>query len=336
MHFDVFNPYSNQDVTSFYVDVVIDALKHASHSVSRISSLSSVKAAEDRGIVVVSPMDVGRIKRYGYKKVILWVQGLLAEESYMRNKSKSRYIALSCVCKWALQHADLTLMVSEAMADFYRTRHKVRLGRYFVMPCFNVELPSQFDFDPIGRKRGNTFLYAGSLEPWQCFEETVRLYGEIEKHVPDAHLLVLTSEFEKAKNVLEGHGIRRHTIDCVDRSSFGERVQMVKYGFCLREDNPVNNVSTPTKLSSYVANGVIPIYSTAIKDFSRVARQSEFCIPISDFPANNEMLSRIIDSCRKSVRAELLYEDFRKAFGQYYSRNSYIDRLADEIRESGF
>lgn len=41
----------------------------------------------------------------------------------------------------------------------------------------------------------------------------------------------------------------------------------VKFGFVLRDDIAVNNVATPTKLSSYLSAGVIPIYSSALKDF---------------------------------------------------------------------
>lgn len=37
---------------------------------------------------MVYPYDSYRAKKLGYKKVILWIQGLSPEESYMRNHSR--------------------------------------------------------------------------------------------------------------------------------------------------------------------------------------------------------------------------------------------------------
>lgn len=46
-----------------------------------------------------------------------------------------------------------------------------------------------------------------------------------------------------------------------------EALADVKFGFVLRNDVPVNRVATPTKLSSYLSAGVIPVFSKYLKDF---------------------------------------------------------------------
>ena len=101
-------------------------------------------------------------------------------------------------------------------------------------------------------------------------------------------------------------------------------MKRAKFGFCLREDDKVNRVATPTKLSNYVASGVIPIYSKYLEDFEKIAKNSSYCIPIDNEEINIE---EIIKFCRKEIDEGEIYKDFKGCFGTYYSKVYHLENL---------
>lgn len=325
MLYDIFNPYRNQIVTEYYVNIIKEAIVNNGNTISEITRLDKCKENRRKGIVVVSPLDVIKAKIYKYKTIIFWSQGLSAEESYMRNRSRVRYWVLKYITKNALKLATLKLFVSETMYKYYEKQFNLDLGNTFIMPCFNEEISkSNFNND---RYSNNYFLYAGGLDKWQCFRETALMYKKIEEIIPNTKFLVLVREEEKAKYILDEIGVKNYVIDFVPKDKLNKKIEKIKFGFCIREKNPVNYVSTPTKLSSYIANGIIPICSHAVKDFSAKAKNSKYCI-ITD----NINIDQIVEMCRENVNSQDVYNDFINIFGNYYSRGLYIKELTKCMR----
>lgn len=330
MVFDIYNPYDNQVVTTHYVGIIEQGIVKAGHRVKVTRSISRNKGNKSRGIVVISPLDVIKARLAGYRYVLFWSQGLVAEESYMRNGSRARLELLKAVSKSALKRADLTFLVSDAMRDYYQEEYGVTLVKTVVMPCFNEEVGGTL---PLDERDGNVFLYAGGLAPWQCFEATVNLYRAVEEQVEDASLLVLVKDRERAERILKAAGVAHYEIDYVGQEQLQRRIQGVSYGFCLREDNPVNNVATPTKLSTYVANDIVPICSQALVDFCSVSASSRAVIQVSSVPVSSDDRDRIVAYCKSPLSREEIRNDFFACFGRYYSTATYVDEIAGQVKE---
>lgn len=330
MTFEIYNPYDNQIVTTHYVDIITQGIMKAGFNIQAIDTISCSKDNKSRGIVVISPFDVIRARLAGYRYVLFWSQGLAAEESYMRNGSHIRFQLIKAASKYALKRADITFLVSDAMREFYRKEYGVMLGKTVVMPCFNEEVGNML---PLDQRCGNVFLYAGGLAPWQCFEETVDLYRAVEEQVEDASFLVLVKDRERAERILKAAGVVHYEIDYVSHEQLQRRIQGVSYGFCLREDNPVNNVATPTKLSTYVANGIVPICSKALIDFCSVSKHSRAVIQVSSVPVSSDDRDRIVSYCKSPLDREEICRDFLACFGRYYSTETYVGEIAEQVKE---
>lgn len=63
--------------------------------------------------------------------------------------------------------------------------------------------------------RNNLFCYAGSINKWQCVEETLRLYKKIEMINPNAKLLMLVKEKDKAMELIDKYQIENYELDFV-------------------------------------------------------------------------------------------------------------------------
>lgn len=335
MLFEIYNPYSSQEVTGHYVDIIAKGIERSGSSTVSVNSLERKKENRAGGAVVISPFDAIKARIVGYKRVLFWSQGLAAEESFMRHGSHAKYEIIRLFSRLALNYSDIVFLTSKAMADYYSAEYNAHFSRAIIMPCFNEEVAvdSSMELKPIDGIDNNNivFLYAGGLSPWQCFQETVDFYCRIEEAVPRALLLVLTKDSEKAKSLLEKSGAHHYIVDFVSQNNLKHRIQGATFGFCLRKNHPVNRVATPTKLSTYVANDIIPVFSSSLQDFSQVANCSEYAVRIDRMPPSDLDVARIVRLCSDLPTREDVHRDFASCFSSYYSSETYIEMIAKQV-----
>lgn len=329
MVYDIYNPYENQTVTSDYVSLIEKCLNANHAETEHITSIAKNPENKEKGIVVVLVVDAIKAKFAGYKKVILWVQGAAAAESFMRRKSRLRYAVLSAAEFLGLKCADLVLFVSNTMQEYYENRFKFKIKNSYIMPCFNNEIDEKFFVTP-QKYENNVFVYAGSLAPWQCFEPTVKLYKEIENRVENASFRVLVKDHETAKTILDKYGVKNYSLGFVPQSEIGKEMAKAKFGFCIREDSIVNRVATPTKLSTYIAHGVMPVYTDYLVDFKRQSQGCPycFCVDYND-PVAAETIA---DACKSVTTPEDVIDSYTKYFGNYFSKKHHEKELSEAIK----
>lgn len=323
---DFYYPYTNGIVTDKYFSVILGAFKKLGINYSKIESFDRKSSSS---ILVAAVQDATRAKKAGYKQVFLWLQGIIPEESYLRNHSKLRRGILSFLENKGLNKADFVFYVSNAMREHFKTKYGYDNDHFYIMPCFNDELHKEAFFAD-GKYRNNVFLYAGSLDAWQCFRETATLYARIEQKVENCSFRVLTKDGETAKKIIEEQGIQNYSLDYVPSDQIGKEMEKAKFGFSIRKDDPVNRVATPTKLSTYVSYGVMPIYSHCLQGFDETAHDNQFCICID---RDENAFSKLVDMCYTDADPDEVYRQMEDTFGEYYSSSYHIEQIAEVLRE---
>lgn len=306
---------NNSDVTDFYLDIVDEACEKCK------SSETIAITARTRDAIAA--------KKNG-ENVIFWAQGITPEESYMKHHSKIRRLILSYYEKKALKSADFVLFVSDYMKEHYEKKYHLDFsdGSYYVIPCFNSNI-REASFYSEGKYTGNVFTYIGSMSPWQGFDNVIESFKRIEKVVSNAFLEVYTGEQDIAKEMLEKAGISNYTIGYVQNSRIFEVLEKAKFGFILREDNEVNRVATPTKISTYMAHGVIPIYSESLRSFSKEAKKLKYVV------SEQALLENVNKLVNKAPDPNEVYNEYSGVFDTYFSRDFHIQNLC-EILEKKF
>ena len=197
---------------------------------------------------------------------------------------------------------------------------------YFIMPCFNTEVNKN---SYISKKvTNNSFVYAGSLAKWQCFEETVRVYKQIENRFDNSVFYVFTKDIDKAIDVLKSNNIMHYCVEHVSQGELERRMKNMKFGFCLRKNSVVNRVSTPTKLSNYVSSYTIPVFSSYIRDFYCVSKCSKYIMIVDEENVDFEKYSYLFGD----IDFEKVREEYLQVYGQYYSKEVYLKKIAQEFR----
>ena len=318
---------SFNDATSFYIKIIEDSIKALGRDVSRIGDTSSI-TKDDVVITFGNKMFFDARKKHP-KAQINWFQGVAPEEVKYSNKSffkKCFYYLGQTFLEWyALKNAEISIMVSDTMLKHYKKKYGFN-GPSFIMPCFNTLLNINAFKDKYNKP---TFVYAGNLAGWQCFEETVYLYSLIKKNVPEARFTIYTQDQSKASEILDKYGVERD-IRYVPYKELSSELQNYKYGFIIREDDIVNNVATPTKMNSYLANGIIPIYSTVIDAFRENLSGLHYAVPVENV---ENCINIILSLEQEIISPEDVLNDYKQIFKNYYNRDYYVKELAELFRK---
>lgn len=318
--------YANIVVLNVYLDIIKDALTLVGYDCEYIKTLENINKQD----LIIFPMGKDAFKYYfkGFRNFILWQQGATGAESYMRHRSKIRRFILNYMDCFAMNKAKMIFYVSQYMLKYYENiAHKEFSKKSYVMPCFNESLDSSV-FEKKDYKK-KIFTYVGSLDLWQCFKETADIYAEIEKNVNDTFFKVLTFNTEKAEQILREKKIKNYSVDYVPKEQVRKELEEATYGFIIRHDIDVNRVATPTKISSYLSAGVLPIYSSCLKDFNIQAKDKE-CAFSLNLGENLEDLLHYINS---DFNKENIQKEIEILFNEYYSTQNHIKNIVVLAKE---
>ncbi len=317
------------DVTESYMDVIKAAVNLAGFSFSETGEKE--KICRDDIVVVNEVLVAVRYLLAGYRRVVVWFQGIVPEESYLRHRCRLRRLILSHIEKYVLSRATLALFVSPEMLAHYEEKYRLALKeKSFIMPCFCKTKVNEEAL--CAEKSRGGFAYVGSLAKWQCFAQTATFYAAIERRAAyGTKLFVFTEDIEQARKILSRSGAVNYEISCKRGEELVQALAGIRYGFVLRDDDKVNRVATPTKLSVYAACGLIPIYSPVLSDFFRHAAPISYGIPVP-LPAGESEMASVLDDM--SLEPDPLVESAcRRLFSDYYHAQAYRDMLAEKLKE---
>lgn len=315
--------YPNIIVLQDYLNVVKKALEDIGYNVDFVKSLDGVSKRD----LIVHSMGNDAFKYYlkGYHNYILWQQGATADESYMRHSSKLRFKVLNVMDLFAMKRAKAILYVSQELRKIYEVRgHCSFKNKSYIMPCFNEQfVEAVYDKKNYSQK---VFAYVGSLAKWQCFEETVDLYKQVEEIIPNAFFKVLTFSVEEARQILENKRVKNYSVACVPKEKVFDELIDATYGFIIRQDSVVNNVATPTKFSSYMSAGVIPIFSSSLKDFASLSKTMRFAKEVNLL--SNTIIEEIVDFVNLTIKVDSIKEEYSNIFLTYYNKDLHQKNLS--------
>lgn len=313
------------DATDYYVSIIKKHLEYVGRQVEIVNSVDNIQKTDEVLVITTKTFFFVWLKN-PKQKISIWFQGIVPEEAMLifEHTFFSKYIRKFYNEIWekiALKYAKNIFFVSKAMLKHYQKKYGYKKNNYFIMPCFNQKLNK--DAFSQGKYLSPTFLYAGTLSKWQCIDRTLLIFKEIQQQIPNAELFLFTSEKEKAKCLIEQYDIRNVSVDYVNYNELNKRIQGIKYGFLIRDNNSVNNVATPTKMNGYLANGIIPIYSDVIDDFKENLKSQYLITGNTD----EDLVNKIISFEQKRLNSLDIYNEYSIFFREYYNEEKYIQSI---------
>lgn len=324
------HPNSLNDATSHYIDIIEKAASNLGYIFYITESVTKIKF-NDVILTIVPNNFLKALLMRPFSKTLFWSQGIEPEESWLRENNLFKYYAKNIIEYTALRFSGMQFLVSESMLNHYKDKYGINLSNYQIMPCYNLPQKEEVNIN-LAKYNNPTFVYAGSLSAWQNIHETLQVYKYIENIIPEATLTLLTEENKKAKNLIEKYEIQNAQVRYVSLLDLNEELLKYKYGFLLRKDIKVNNVSTPTKMNSYLSSGVIPIYTDAIKDFLKHIDLNNFNIRLKSNNSIEEMANTILSFENNENDFSEFNIKIKKIFKSYFNDDKYIDQIKIKLR----
>jgi glycosyltransferase involved in cell wall biosynthesis len=133
-----------------------------------------------------------------------------------------------------------------------------------VIPCLAPE--AEFYFDPSLRDRVRAdlaiapdevvYVYSGSLNAYQRFDETVATFRAALAAGRKARLIVLTPEVARARRICADLPAGRVICKSVTHAEVNGYLNAADFGMLLRDTTPTNVVAFPTKFAEYAMTGL--------------------------------------------------------------------------------
>lgn len=201
------------------------------------------------------------------KKIIFWIQGAVAEESYLKNNSKIRFYILKIIENICLYLSDAYIFVSPYMKEFYSSKITVKDKPNLIVPCI-----SDLEYHSV-EKVPLSFCYLGGMSEWQNFPKIIQMMTKINEKYPHSSFKVATNETLIANDVISNFASTtlKNKIQLCSLSSkkeIEEFLSTCEYGFLIRDDILVNQISSPIKMAEYLSCGVNIITTQAIRSYS--------------------------------------------------------------------
>lgn len=319
------------NVTVHYLDIIIETISRMNIKVEELLSPSwqhtKRLSRSDSWFITTGHKDVAKLTLLGFRHFINWFQGLPAEEDYLQTGSLIR--------KWAMNILDYITFVRPLFGFFvsthqisYFTKKFHHTPRHtFVMPCFNEDISVKHFFTQ-GKYENNEFCYVGSTDAWQCFDEIIELYKNLETSHENCSLKIITQHPEQARIIVNKAALKRYVIKSVSREQVAQEIATSKFGFIIRHDISVNHVATPTKMSNYLANGVMPVFSNSLYSYCDLAKKHKYMYVVTPDNAIN-----VIETAMNTViKPEEVLESYKSVFDTYFNKEKYICRIIEELK----
>ncbi len=190
------------------------------------------------------------------------------EEAAYRGFSGLHQKCIKLLEKHAYRSADFLEAVSQNLIK----RLSATFGserEVWLTPCCTSDV-----FKKMNKQKNNRlirFVYLGGLSKWQLFEQTMRQYIALHETLQQSELTIITRNKSEAASIIKSiTGKVRKDIHIISlqQNEVLPYLRKFDFGFLLRDDVPLNNVASPIKLLEYTSQGVVPIMTKGIGDFS--------------------------------------------------------------------
>lgn len=325
------------DATIFYCNLVRKACEYLDINVKDITEKELCNVKPEALTFTIRLTDYFKIAKYS-RHNMFWFQGIVPEEILLLKgrglKNRFMYFYVSFKERRVLKAALLNIFVSDAMRDHYLTKYRInQLENYVVIPCYNQIL--DYNIHQKDERYNNlTFVYAGSLSTWQCVEESLQIFQRIQLQEPSATFTILTNHKDEISRLIKKYGVSNVFTDYVALSDLQEYLSKFKYSFLLRRKDVVNEVSTPTKMNSYLASGLIPIYTDVVSSFEKNIDLGEYGVKVSlERDELDTIAKRILSHHNLKINTIGLVECLERLFTSYYNDETYVNQLALQIKK---
>jgi len=218
------------------------------------------------------------LKLFNYKtiKVIYDNRGVYIDEMIEIDKWKKNGIKEKIFCQIEYQverNCDKIVVVSNYFKSYLLKKHKKDISYKIEVITNRTLIDRNID---LTQKHSNkiVLVYSGSGAIWQNSVEFKKMFSQALNIFDDVMLKIISYEPEKFQTLFSADSefLEKINIDSVEPHKVKDELRKCNCGILLRENNLVNNVSSPLKFAEYLAAGLPVLLSEGIGDTESIIK----------------------------------------------------------------
>jgi hypothetical protein len=300
-----------------------DAVISYDNYLDKIKKLKDIKLIYVRSYTIFIQLYILRFFSKLNYKLLFDFRGLGSAETFARHNSYAKEWVLLQLEKFVYKRADYVHCVSHVLKSFLLNRFGKKNIK--VIPCC---VNKRFKRKRIVSQNTINFVYVGGHSFWQKTDEIMNLYSSIEKMLPNSTLTIITQDELTFRESLKNKSINRFTIKSMAQEEVLSDLINYDFGFLLRDDITMNNVSSPIKFAEYISRGIIPIISHGIGDYSSIVDINDLGI-ITD--GGQISIDEINMKLNDGMLPDRLYEASKSCSWDHYIDDYFLHSVSDNL-----
>jgi len=245
--------------------------------------------------------------------------------------------------------SNTVIAVSKALREHMMMKYPGMSPASFIIPCaVNTE---KLIFNPSERVKLRSswnvsdsapiFVCLGSAVAYQKIDQSLQVFQQVQVSFPDARMLLLSPQTDIGiiKKIARELGIKDGSLlfYSVTHNEVAAYLSACDFGFLLRDNLLLNNVSSPTKFGEYISCGVPVILSPYISDLSFLVDQYKVGIVFEEDLKKLISFVRYVMNNRDELRRNCIDYAFNNYSWDYYgdyllkAYGSTIHNLSDGL-----
>lgn len=251
----------------------------------------------------------------------------LCEDNDNRIQNHKYYLRRS------VKSADISICVSENLKNKIIEYTGIQLANTFIFPCC-ADLKRFENLSCHHTDERIVIGYFGGLSKWQCIDELLEIFIKLQIIDKRFFLMLITnSDSSQFKKQLEKIGNENYLIKGVPFSEIPLWINKMDVSCVLRENRPLNFVSSPTKLSESLSAGVPIVVTKASGDYGDVLVNKRNGIVFDDIYFKDKDINELYEFCLDVHANRQKYFDFCRQTVKGRTWEKYSKELVDFIED---
>ncbi len=221
--------------------------------------------------------------------------------------------------RWIIKKSDHIVVVSRVFKDFLINEHPAinNLSEKISVINNKTYIDKLKPEDFIKQKNKNIIcVFSGSSAKWQNLNEVITFAQNCLRRINNFRFKILTYEVDKFEKEILNYKELFHVTEILNLTSdkVFDQLTSANFGLLLRENNLINNVSSPLKFAEYLAAGLPIVVSEGVGDTEEIINSHKVGIVVK----HNDFESAIL-KLEELLREPDIYTRCRYVAEKYFN-----------------
>ena len=305
------------------------------HSVRKIINNHDIRILHARSFFPVILSYLLKLLMINDLKIIYDNRGVYIDEMVEIGKWKNgiKEKLLRLIEKFVERRSDKIVIVSNCFKNHLVRKH----GQKITSKLEVIANRTDIDNNIIANKKlvePITLVYSGSAAKWQNINDLIHLFNLADQIFTSIKFKVVSYELDKIIEIIPSHNELKSKISFIsaDSKEVKNELSVCNCGILLRQNNLINNVSSPLKFAEYMSAGLPVLVSEGIGDTAEfvnkfnvgvIVKNKNYVVALKelkDLLSDSNVYQRCLDVASMELNLDISIRQYEKIYNGLFRK----------------